>query len=129
MSYTKKKNNKKKNKKTIKKRCPSIKTLKKNRLDYLLFLEQKPRTCGLIPVSNLHTIGYYTYGNPKGIPHLYLHGGPGGNGITMYTNKCGVKHSITDIFNLKKCSIHCNTELKSTFENITPWVPIIYGVE
>ena len=29
-------------------------------------------------VSDLHTVAYWTYGNPKGKPALFVHGGPGG---------------------------------------------------
>ena len=32
---------------------------------------------GTLVVSDLHTITYYEYGNPKGKPALYVHGGPG----------------------------------------------------
>lgn len=31
-----------------------------------------------IKVSKLHTISYSLYGNPKGKPVLFVHGGPGG---------------------------------------------------
>jgi proline iminopeptidase len=58
----------------------------------LLFPIQKPRTHGHIKVSDLHTVAYYTYGNPSGTPHLCLHGGPG-----SYTT-----NTITDMFDLKK---------------------------
>ena len=61
-------------------------------LKSLLFPVQAPSRRGFIKVSELHTVAYYTYGNPKGVPHLYLHGGPGG----------GINHSITDTFDLKK---------------------------
>lgn len=33
---------------------------------------------GRIQVSKLHTIQYWQYGNPKGKPVLFVHGGPGG---------------------------------------------------
>jgi len=29
-------------------------------------------------VSDLHTVAYWTYGNPKGLPVVFVHGGPGG---------------------------------------------------
>lgn len=38
----------------------------------------KPREEGLLPVSDIHTLFYAAYGNPKGIPVVLLHGGPGG---------------------------------------------------
>jgi hypothetical protein len=32
----------------------------------------------MLRVSNIHTIAYSLYGNPKGKPVLFVHGGPGG---------------------------------------------------
>ena len=43
-------------------------------------------------VSKIHTIAYSTYGNPKGKPVLYIHGGPGG----------GTSPSMARFFNPKK---------------------------
>jgi proline iminopeptidase len=31
-----------------------------------------------IKVSELHTVAYWTYGNPNGLPVVFVHGGPGG---------------------------------------------------
>jgi proline iminopeptidase len=64
----------------------------KERMDALMFPICKPRRRGHIKVSNLHTVAYYTYGDPANIPHLYLHGGPGGD----------INDSITNMFDLKK---------------------------
>ncbi|KAJ3328538.1 hypothetical protein HDU76_009779 [Blyttiomyces sp. JEL0837] len=33
---------------------------------------------GFLPVSSIHSIAYSQYGNPKGRPIVYVHGGPGG---------------------------------------------------
>jgi len=33
---------------------------------------------GMLKVSDVHTISYEVYGNPKGKPVLFVHGGPGG---------------------------------------------------
>jgi hypothetical protein len=43
---------------------------------------------GLLKVSDIHSIAYSVYGNPKGKPVLVVHGGPGG-GTTpgMYTKQ------------------------------------------
>lgn len=38
----------------------------------------KPLKSYRMKVSDLHTIAYYTYGNKKGKPVLFVHGGPGG---------------------------------------------------
>ncbi|KAF5835943.1 hypothetical protein DUNSADRAFT_6654, partial [Dunaliella salina] len=32
---------------------------------------------GQLQVSDVHTIHYYQYGNPQGLPAVFLHGGPG----------------------------------------------------
>ena len=37
-----------------------------------------PFNCGRLRVSELHEIYFEEYGNPKGKPAVYLHGGPGG---------------------------------------------------
>jgi len=37
-----------------------------------------PYEKGMLKVSNVHTIAYSVYGNPKGKPVLVVHGGPGG---------------------------------------------------
>lgn len=42
-----------------------------------LYPIEKPREEGWIKVSEVHTLFYATYGNPKGIPAVVLHGGPG----------------------------------------------------
>jgi proline iminopeptidase len=77
--------------KKTRKRTPCPKT-ERERLKALLFPIQKPRTRGHIKVSDLHTVAYYTYGNPDGIPHLFMHGGPGSD----------INNDITDMFDLKK---------------------------
>ncbi len=37
----------------------------------------KPYAAGYLPVSHGHTLYYAEYGNPHGIPLLFMHGGPG----------------------------------------------------
>ena len=39
----------------------------------------KPFNKGFLPVSKLHSIYFEEIGNPKGIPVVFLHGGPGSN--------------------------------------------------
>ena len=51
----------------------------------------QPRVNGFLPVGQGHTMYYEEYGNPAGIPVLYVHGGPGGN----------IDWKITRFFNLK----------------------------
>jgi proline iminopeptidase len=43
-----------------------------------LFPETKPYRSGHLKVSELHTIHFEEYGNPRGKPLVFLHGGPGG---------------------------------------------------
>lgn len=38
---------------------------------------ESPRQEGYLSVSDMHTLYYATYGNPRGLPILILHGGPG----------------------------------------------------
>lgn len=42
-----------------------------------LYPTTTPITKGYLPVSTIHSLFYATYGNPKGIPVVILHGGPG----------------------------------------------------
>ena len=43
-----------------------------------LFPKTKPYRSGYLKVSTLHTIHFEEYGNPRGKPLVFLHGGPGG---------------------------------------------------
>jgi proline iminopeptidase len=45
---------------------------------YTLFPELEPFDSGRLAVDSLHEIYYEQYGNPKGKPALFVHGGPGG---------------------------------------------------
>ncbi|WP_417444087.1 prolyl aminopeptidase [Joostella sp.] len=47
---------------------------------------------GLFKVSNIHELYYEIWGNPKGIPIIFLHGGPG----------MGFNHSDKNFFDCKK---------------------------
>jgi len=46
-------------------------------LDQVLYPMIEPFDEGNLKVSDLHTIWYAQYGNPKGVPILVVHGGPG----------------------------------------------------
>jgi proline iminopeptidase len=46
-------------------------------LDEILFPKIEAHTEGRLKVSELHEIWYGEYGNPKGMPVVFLHGGPG----------------------------------------------------
>ena len=43
-----------------------------------LYPEVEPRETGTLAVDNRHTLYWERIGNPKGVPALFLHGGPGG---------------------------------------------------
>jgi len=43
----------------------------------VLFPQTKALSENFMKVSDLHTVAYWTYGNPHGKPALYVHGGPG----------------------------------------------------
>jgi hypothetical protein len=43
--------------------------------------EVEPYNKAFLKVSDIHTIAYSEYGNPKGKPVLFIHGGPGGGTI------------------------------------------------
>lgn len=49
-----------------------------------LYPEIEPFDSGTQKVSELHTIYWERVGNPKGIPVVFLHGGPGGGLIPTY---------------------------------------------
>ncbi|MDM5148171.1 prolyl aminopeptidase [Candidatus Persebacteraceae bacterium Df01] len=55
----------------------------------------KPFNVGTLPVSSLHTLAFSEYGNPKGKPAVYLHGGPG----------AGSSPSMAEFFNPQRYRI------------------------
>lgn len=46
--------------------------------DSILYPEIEPNSTGYLQVSDLHSIYWEESGNPKGLPVIVLHGGPGG---------------------------------------------------
>ena len=77
MSKTYKKNKSKKNKtKKIKKKNKVLKTILHQ--DAYLYDQPSLLDKGMLEVSKIHTIAYFTYGNKQGKPVLVVHGGPGG---------------------------------------------------
>jgi len=46
--------------------------------DTLLFPPIQPYNTGMLEVSDIHSLAYSVYGDPKGKPVLFIHGGPGG---------------------------------------------------
>jgi hypothetical protein len=68
---------------TIHTECQSADNEKrtKSNVQSVLFPEIRPYKEGSIKVSDLHTVAYSLYGNPKGKPVLFIHGGPGGGTV------------------------------------------------
>ena len=82
------------------------------------FPEIEPYESGFLSVSKTHKLYYEVCGNPKGIPVMFIHGGPGGG--------CSERHRR--YFNPKKYKIilhdqrgsHRSTPFASVKENTTP---------
>jgi len=47
---------------------------------------------GMLPVSPLHDVAYWEYGNPAGQPVLCVHGGPGAGAYTKHSQFFDAKH-------------------------------------
>ena len=50
----------------------------------MIFPEIEPKEKGTLKVSSLHSIYWERSGNPKGLPILIIHGGPGGGSSPGY---------------------------------------------
>jgi proline iminopeptidase len=65
--------------------------------------ELVPIQSGLLQVSKLHKINYATFGNPKGVPLLCFHGGPGGGFKTKYTSLTDMEKYYAIMFDQRGC--------------------------
>ena len=63
----------------------------------------KPYAEGLLSESDGHKIAYYQYGNPKGKPVLYFHGGPGGAAKSKYAKLFDLKKYRFIAFDQRGC--------------------------
>ena len=63
----------------------------------------EPLESGLLTVSKIHKIHYATYGNPKGIPLLCFHGGPGGGFKDKYIALTDMDKYYTIVFDQRGC--------------------------
>ncbi len=64
-------------------------------IEHSLYPVTQPREQGYLQVSSLHTLFYAVYGNPKGVPVVVLHGGPG----------AGCSDILSRFFDLKKWNV------------------------
>ena len=58
-----------------------IDSARSHALDASLFPDCTPHASGMLPVDALHTIYWEECGNARGMPLLFLHGGPGGGSL------------------------------------------------
>jgi proline iminopeptidase len=72
------KTKKKNNKKNVTNKFICKHSIKKTYHGKLFKHPTKPIKSYMLKVSDLHTISFKTYGNKKGKPVIYIHGGPGG---------------------------------------------------
>ena len=63
--------------------------------EHSLYPIVKPREEGFLRVSDKHRLFYAVYGNPKGIPVVVLHGGPG----------AGCSDSLSRLFDLERWNV------------------------
>lgn len=63
----------------------------------------KPYNTGFLQVSKLHSIYYEESGNPKGIPILRIHGGPGGSSSPDYRQLYNPKKYRIILFDQRGC--------------------------
>lgn len=90
-----------------------------NTLDKYLYPEiiKKNYKTYTLQVSKIHTITYYTYGNPKGKPVLIIHGGPGGGIDPIYARYCNPKKYYIILVDQRGCGK--STPFGETKENTT----------
>lgn len=72
----------------------------------------KPFAEGLLPKQDGHSIYYYQYGNPAGIPVLSFHGGPGGSSKPKYAKLFDLKKYRFIQFDQRGCG---NSEYDDLF--------------
>jgi proline iminopeptidase len=73
-------------------------------LDCILFKElDKPNAQGMLEVSDNHRIYWEEFGNQKGEPILYLHGGPGAGVSRTHLRMIDPKHYLIIAFDQRGC--------------------------
>ncbi len=84
----------------------------------MLYPELEPFEMGYLNVSTLHSIYYEQSGNPKGIPILFLHGGPGSGTDSNHRRYFDPNHYRIILFDQRGCgksTPHASTEENTTF--------------
>ena len=74
------------------------------------FFQKKPFQSGYLPSLDGHEIFYQQFGNPKGEPVLYFHGGPGGSSKPTQTDPYDLKRFRVILFDQRGSG-------KSIFQN------------
>jgi proline iminopeptidase len=72
---------------------------------------------GKVPVGNGQHMAYQLAGNPKGMPVVYLHGGPGGEGSLKYTRMFDSKKWLVIVPDQRGCGL--STPQGTTTDNDT----------
>ncbi|GAQ81262.1 proline iminopeptidase [Klebsormidium nitens] len=68
-----------------------------------LYSSSKSHKQGHLKVSNLHTIYYEVFGNPKGRPAVFLHGGPGAGCTANHSRFFDPEHYRIVLFDQRGC--------------------------
>ncbi len=67
------------------------------------WFEPKPFNCGFLPEEDGHQVFFAEYGNPKGMPVLMTHGGPGGSVKAKYLKPFNLKKFRVITFDQRGC--------------------------
>jgi proline iminopeptidase len=68
-----------------------------------LFPELDPYACGHLPVGGRHTIYWEQAGNPRGVPILFLHGGPGAGAAAAHRRFFDPRYYRIIVFDQRGC--------------------------
>ena len=80
----------------------------------------KPFDQGYLPTTDGHSVYYYQYGNPVGIPVLSFHGGPGGSSRPKYAKLFDLKRYRFLQFDQRGCGLSAANDL--LFRNETSYL-------
>jgi proline iminopeptidase len=79
----------------------------------------EPFACGMLEVSDLHSIYYEQSGNPKGKPVVFIHGGPGGGSnpqVRQFFDPDAYRIIVFDQRGCGKSTPHCCIEQNTTWD-------------